>query len=215
MRQKVWWHAASSTVGTPQILGATVQSLVARGLFIPHVTWSANGFRLFLLWWPLKFLYSCISPVFMLTNHCKTHNMWKYIFILGTPWHRVWLRHCAASRKVASLVSLGFWRSTSDGTLTLGSTQPPPPNRNKYHEHFLWGKGGRLVGLTTLPTSYADCLEIWEPHPPGTHRACNKSGQGLLYLRNFYAMPLNFPKNIAVWKVPSFYQLVLSGKKNM
>jgi hypothetical protein len=28
------------------------------------------------------------------------------------------------------------------------------------------------VGLTTLPPSCADCLKIWEPHPPGTLRAC-------------------------------------------
>jgi hypothetical protein len=34
------------------------------------------------------------------------------------------------------------------------------------------GKGGRCVGLTPLPHSYADCLEIWEPRPPGTLRAC-------------------------------------------
>ena len=38
------------------------------------------------------------------------------------------------------------------------------------------GKGGRCVGLTTLPPSCADCLEIWEPQPAGTLRtsqACN------------------------------------------
>jgi len=34
------------------------------------------------------------------------------------------------------------------------------------------GKGGRCVGLTTLPPSCADCLEIWEPQFPGTLRAC-------------------------------------------
>jgi hypothetical protein len=34
------------------------------------------------------------------------------------------------------------------------------------------GKGGRCVGVTTLPPSCADCLEIWEPQPPGTLRAC-------------------------------------------
>jgi len=28
------------------------------------------------------------------------------------------------------------------------------------------------TGLTTLPPSCADCLEIWEPQPPGTLRAC-------------------------------------------
>jgi hypothetical protein len=34
------------------------------------------------------------------------------------------------------------------------------------------GKGGRYVGLTTLPLSCADCLEIWEPQTPGTLTAC-------------------------------------------
>jgi len=46
-------------------------------------------------------------------------------------------------------------------------------NRNEYQEYFLGGKGGRCTGLTTLLPSCADCLEIWEPQPPGTLRACN------------------------------------------
>jgi len=33
-------------------------------------------------------------------------------------------------------------------------------------------KGGRCVGLTTLPPSCADCLEMCEPQPPETFRAC-------------------------------------------
>ena len=33
-------------------------------------------------------------------------------------------------------------------------------------------KGSRCAGLTTVPPSSADCLEIWEPQPPGTLRAC-------------------------------------------
>jgi len=37
---------------------------------------------------------------------------------------------------------------------------------------FPGGKGGRCVGLTNLPPTCADCLEIWEPRPPGTLRAC-------------------------------------------
>ena len=45
-------------------------------------------------------------------------------------------------------------------------------NTNEYQEYFLRGKGGRCVGLTTLPPSYADCLEIWEPQPPVTLWAC-------------------------------------------
>ena len=45
-------------------------------------------------------------------------------------------------------------------------------NRNEYQEYFLLGKGGRYVGLTTLTPSCANCLEIWEPQPPGTIWAC-------------------------------------------
>jgi len=46
------------------------------------------------------------------------------------------------------------------------------PNSNEYQEYFLVGKSGRCVGLTTLPPSGADCLEICESQPPGTLRAC-------------------------------------------
>jgi len=45
-------------------------------------------------------------------------------------------------------------------------------NRNEYQEHFLVGKGGRCVGLTTLPRSCVDCLAIWETQCPGTLWAC-------------------------------------------
>jgi len=38
---------------------------------------------------------------------------------------------------------------------------------------FPGGKGGQWMGLTTLSPSYANCLEIWEPQPPGTLRACS------------------------------------------
>jgi len=37
---------------------------------------------------------------------------------------------------------------------------------------FPGGKGGRCVGLTTLPPSCADCLETWELQPPETLRVC-------------------------------------------
>jgi len=45
-------------------------------------------------------------------------------------------------------------------------------NRNEYQQYFLGSKGGRCVGLTTLPPSFADYLEIWEPQPPENLRAC-------------------------------------------
>jgi hypothetical protein len=39
---------------------------------------------------------------------------------------------------------------------------------------FLGGghKGCCCIGLTTLQSLCAHCLEIWEPHPPGTLRVC-------------------------------------------
>jgi hypothetical protein len=43
-------------------------------------------------------------------------------------------------------------------------------NWNEYQEYFLWGKGGRCLGLATLPTSCADCFENWEPETHGTIR---------------------------------------------
>jgi hypothetical protein len=38
------------------------------------------------------------------------------------------------------------------------------------------GEGGRCVGLTILPPSCADCLEILEPQPPGIPRASQACG---------------------------------------
>jgi hypothetical protein len=48
-------------------------------------------------------------------------------------------------------------------TQSLGLTQSLTEKR---------GKGGRCVGSKTLPPLFADCLEIWDPQPPGTLRAC-------------------------------------------
>jgi hypothetical protein len=43
---------------------------------------------------------------------------------------------------------------------------------NEYQEYFLRSKDGRCLGLKALPPSCAGCLEIREPQPPGTLRAC-------------------------------------------
>jgi len=53
--------------------------------------------------------------------------------------------------------------------MALGSTQPLTKMSTR---NISWGKGGLCVRMTTLPPSYADCLEIWVPEPPGTLRAC-------------------------------------------
>ena len=82
------------------------------------------------------------------------------------------LRHSATRRKVAGSIPDGvagiFLRRNPSGcTKALASSQP----LTQYQEYFLGGKGGRCVGLTTLPPSYADCLEIWEPQLSGILRA--------------------------------------------
>jgi len=87
----------------------------------------------------------------------------------GTRW-RSWLRHCARSRKFAGsipggIIEIFHWHNPSCRTMALKSTQP-------LKEMSKEGKCGRCVGLTTLLLSCADCLEIWEPRPRGTLRAC-------------------------------------------
>ena len=44
--------------------------------------------------------------------------------------------------------------------MALGLTQSL--TENEYQEYFLMRKGGRCVGLTTLPHLCGDYLEIWD-----------------------------------------------------
>ena len=97
----------------------------------------------------------------------------RCMIILATRW-RSCLRHCATSRKVtgsipASVIVIFHWHNPSGRTMALGLTQPLTEMSTK---NITGGKGGRYVGLTTLPPSCADCLEIWDSQPPGTFRAC-------------------------------------------
>ena len=64
--------------------------------------------------------------------------------------------------------------------MARGSTQPPTEMSTR--SIYLWDNGGRCVELTVLPPTYADCLEIWQPQPPGNLRSCNRPAQGLLYV---------------------------------
>jgi hypothetical protein len=55
--------------------------------------------------------------------------------------------------------------------MALGSTQPLTEMSTR---NISWGvgKGGRFLRLAILPRSNVECLEIWEPQPSGTLRAC-------------------------------------------
>ena len=64
------------------------------------------------------------------------------------------LLNCATSRKVTGAISDGaieifHWLNPLASTMALGSTQPLTRNENQ--KYLLGGKGGRCVGLTTLP----------------------------------------------------------------
>ena len=84
-----------------------------------------------------------------------------------TQWF-IWLRHCATSRKVAGsipdvVIAILCWRYPSGRTMTLASTQSLTEMSNRI---ISWS--GRCLGLTTLPPSCAECLEIRDSQPIGT-----------------------------------------------
>ena len=97
--------------------------------------------------------------------------------------------HCASSRKVAlSIPRWCHWNFSS--TWSFGPHCGPgvdsASNRIEYQEYFLWGRDGQWVGLTTLPPSCADCLEIWEPQHLWNPQGLSRPVMGLLYLYLLY-----------------------------
>jgi hypothetical protein len=113
----------------------------------------------------------------ILCRESKTVYSENYTKCPGAPRWRSRLRHCATSRKVAGSIpdvaGIFHWHNLSRPHYGPGIDSAS--NRNEYQEYFLGEggcKGGRCVGLTVLPPSCAGCLEIWEPGPPGTLRAC-------------------------------------------
>jgi len=75
---------------------------------------------------------------------------------------------------------------------------------------FPGGKGGLCVRLTTLPPSCDDCLEKWEPQPPGTLRACQGLYRDCCILT--VCNPLTVFKKLKVCKVTLLK--TVRGKRN-
>ena len=135
---------------------------------------------------------SCQGQIFaLLWHHCMTqwqnslfenfiHHLTPYHNVVihkagGDMWWHSQFRHCATNWKVAGSIPDGVtgifhWHYPSGRTMALGMTLPLTEMSTR---NISWGgKGGRCIGLTTLLPSCVDCLEIWEPQPPGTLRAC-------------------------------------------
>ena len=119
--------------------------------------------------------------------------MCLFIFIFSLFKGPAFLGHCATSRKVAALIpdeviQIFQWRNPFGRTLALGSTQSLTEMSTR---NISWmGKGWRCVGLTTLPPSCYNCLEIWKPQLSGTISACPGLYWDLLYL---YLYPYVYP----------------------
>jgi hypothetical protein len=94
-------------------------------------------------------------------------------YLTGTCLHF----HCATNQRVAgsipdSAIRIFLWRNPSGRTVALRSTRPL--TEVSTCNVFLGGKGGRCVGVTTLPPLCADfCYEIWEPQSPEILRVCS------------------------------------------
>jgi len=102
-----------------------------------------------------------------------------------TRWHS-WLRHCATSRKVAcsipdGVIGIFHGHNLSGRTMALGFAQSLAEMSTRNISWRGGGKGGRCIGLTTLPSSCADCLEIWEPQPWNS-QGLSRPVKGLLYI---------------------------------
>jgi len=63
-----------------------------------------------------------------------------------------------------------YWNFSSTWPLWqhYGSGVDSASNRHCSQKYFLEGKSSWHIGLTTLPPSCANHLEIWMPQPPGT-----------------------------------------------
>jgi len=90
-----------------------------------------------------------------------------------------WLRCCATNRKVAASIPAGvsgFFIDIKSFRSHYGPGVDSASKRNEYQEHFLRGKGGRCVRLTTLPPSCAVVTKSGNLNflePSGPLQACN------------------------------------------
>jgi hypothetical protein len=117
----------------------------------------------------LVFVVSVVGEQILVVPYkkrCRLH--YRLLFVIQR-WCS-WLRHCATSRKVAGsipdcIAGVFRWYNPSGRTMAQGLTQPITEMSTRKNS---WGgKGGWCVGLTTLQTSYAVCVKIWDTQRDG------------------------------------------------
>ena len=97
-----------------------------------------------------------------------------------------WLGCCATNRKVAGSIpagATGFFIGIKYFRSHYGPGVDSASNRSEYQEHFLGGKGGRCVRLTTLPPPCAVVTKSGNLNflePSGPVQASN--GTALLFI---------------------------------
>jgi len=124
---------------------------------------------------PVNWSYN-VHPPFKNGNKYFTQRM-CFSIVTAQLQHNYALLFPLSSLKVAGsipevVIGTFHWHNPSGRTMALGSNQPSSKMNTRNILYFVGGKGGRCVGLTTLPHSCADCLDIWEPQTLGTLRAC-------------------------------------------
>jgi hypothetical protein len=103
----------------------------------------------------------------------------NYIMILEGTAVTQWLRWGARNRKVVGSVPAGvtgIFVDIKSFRLHYGPGVDSASNRNEYQDHFMGGKGGRCVRLTTLPPSCAVVMKSGNLNflePSGPLQACN------------------------------------------
>jgi hypothetical protein len=106
-----------------------------------------------------------VSPTTIIKNsqNCKCNlRYWSYFlcsYLLprGPRWHsgKGAVLQVGRSLVRSQLVSFEFFIAIKSFRSPYGPGVDSACNRNEYQEHFLGGKGGRCVRLTTLPPSCA------------------------------------------------------------
>jgi hypothetical protein len=115
-------------------------------------------------------------------SRCHNHLGLQLNFVSLCSWPGGYMVAQLAEALCYRLGSCGFgspwgnWKCSLTSSLQLhsGPRVHSVTNRNEYQRVILWGKDDRCVGLTPLPPSCTNCLEIYAHQPPGTLRACSR-----------------------------------------